>query len=208
MNAVLRGAGRLALALTVAAGAGCAQLGTLEDIAGAVLNPGGMGGGGQEVAGEVRRVDTRSQRLEIRTQDGRTGTVSFDNRTRVVYRQQEYQVTSLEQGDYVAMRVQQDSRGGAYTDYIVVQESVRDRGGTSTGSDARAQVMEGTAGYVDLQRGQFQLRTRSSGTVIVSLPYGARASEVDRFRRLREGDYVRVEVTYLGQQRVELYRFL
>src|SRR3712207_8834488 len=46
----------------------------------------------------------------FRSQDGRTGTVYFDDRTRVVYQQREYPVTSLEAGDYVSLRVQQDNR--------------------------------------------------------------------------------------------------
>ncbi|HEX2093330.1 MAG TPA: hypothetical protein VHG28_13060 [Longimicrobiaceae bacterium] len=209
MNAGIRGISRLALGAALLTGAGCAQLGTMEDILGGVMSPTGGGNNG-ELVGEIRYVDTRNQRIELRTQDGRTAALYYDGRTQVVYRQQEYPVTALEQGDYVSARVQQGSQRELYTDYIYVQQSVQDRGGQG-GHDDRTggiQRTEGTVGTVDYSRGTFILRERNGSTVQVSLPYGASRSDVDRFRRLRNGDYVRLEVQALSQTRVELYRFL
>jgi hypothetical protein len=206
MNAMLRGMHRLALSAAVLAAAGCAQLGqlgSLEEVLGGVISPGGAGTGG-ELRGEVRHVDTRNQRIEIDSHEGGRGAVHYDSRTRVVYQQREYPVTALEAGDVIALRVQRDSRGNLYTNYIQVQESVRDRGGYET--DDRVQRVEGNVGYVDLQRGQFELRTRSRGTVTVYLTYGADRSDVDRFRRLRSGDYVRADVNFVSQTRAELVR--
>ncbi len=209
MNAILRSTCRLALSAAVLAATGCAQLGqlgSLEDVLGTVLGPGGgPGQQGGELRGEIRQVDARNQRIEINSYEGQRGVVHYDDRTRVVYQQREYPVTALEQGDVVGMRVQRDSRGNLYTDYIQVQESVRDRGG-SYETEGRTQQIDGNVGGIDYQRGEFELRTRQQGTVRVFLTYGADRSEVDRFRRLRSGDYVRAEVRFAGQGRAELVR--
>lgn len=208
MSTILQRTCRLALSAAVLAAAGCAQLGrlgSLEDVLGTVMGPGGAGQGG-EVRGQIRHVDTRNQRIEIETDQGQRGAVHYDSRTRVVYQQREYPVSALEQGDVVGMRVQQDSRGNLYTDYIQVQQSVQDRGG-GYDTGANAQQIEGNVGYVDLQRGEFDVRTRQQGTVRVYLTYGADRTTVDRFRRLRSGEYVRAEVRSAGQGRAELVRF-
>jgi exosome complex RNA-binding protein Csl4 len=208
MKSMLRGTYRLALAVAMLAATGCAQLGqlgSLEDVLGTVMGPGGAGQQGGELRGEIRHVDTRNQRIEVDSYEGQRGTVHFDSRTRVVYQQREYPVTALEQGDVVGMRVQRDSRGNLYTDYIQVQESVRDRGGDRE-TGGRTQQIDGNVGAVNQQRGEFELRTRQHGTVRVFLTYGADRSDVDRFRRLRSGDYVRAEVTFVSQGRAELVR--
>ena len=213
MNTMMRGVLRLALGAAVLTGAGCAQmgqLGTLGDVLGGVMNPQGAGAQGQ-ISGRVENVDTRNARLEIYTQEGRREAVFFDDRTRVIYQQREYPVTALERGDEVALRVQRDNRGNLYTGEIHVQRNVREGGGgygNEGQSGSQVQRLEGNVGYVDTSRGQFEVRSQYGGTVLVTLPYGASASTVDRFRRLRNGDYVRMEVIPVNQQRAELQRFL
>ena len=199
-----------AAGLALLAGAGCSQLGTVGDILGGVLTPAGGGQGG-EVYGEIRAIDTQRQIVQIQTQQGQVGNVYFDNRTQVVYNQQRYSVTALERGDVVAMRIQQDQRGNAYTDYIQVTQSVQDRGGGYGGgypdnTGYGTTRLEGNVGWVDTSRGQFELRT-SRGTVTVVMPYSPSSGTLDRFRRLRGGDYVRVEGQLVSQNRFELSRF-
>lgn len=207
MNAVLQRIGQLTLCVALLAGAGCAQMGTWEDVLGGVLTP-GMGG---EVTGEVRRVDTRRQRIELLTHEGRREVVGYDRRTRVVYRQREYPVSALERGDEVSLRLRRDTRGDLYTDYVQVRRSVSDRGGyggrEDYGHGARVERLEGRVEHVDYRRGQFSVRDRYGREVLVSLPYGARRSDVDRLRRLRRGEHVRVEVERLNERRAELRRF-
>ena len=195
-----------ALALGTGA-AGCAQLGGLENVLGGVMNPNGAGG---NVAAEVRYVDDRRQTIEFETNDRRVGTVYYDDRTRVVYQNQDYRPTALEAGDQVTMRVQQDSRGNAYTDYIVVTRSVStsSSGGGYSTVDYGLQTLSGDVGRVDTQRGMFELRMQNGQYVWVSLPYNAHSSDVDRFRRLRGGEYVRISARVLSQDRVELDRFM
>jgi hypothetical protein len=206
------GAAALAAVLATAAG-GCSQMGPIGDVLGGVLSPAGGANDG-EVGGEVRNVDPQRQQITLQLQDGRTGTVMYDNRTQVVYQQRQYPVTALEPGDYVIVRVQQTQNGGAYTDYIFVQQSVQERTGGVYGNDtggtyggSQLQQLTGNVGQVDYNRGTFELRT-NQGTTVVTMPYNPRVSEADRFRRLRGGDYVRVEGRYVTRDRFELERFL
>jgi len=197
---------RLALALALIAGSGCEELGNLGNPPGGIYGPSGGAQQG-DLVGEVQRVDTRLQQIELRTQDGRTAVVGYDSRTRVTYRGEEYSVADLEPGDLVGMEIQQNSRGNYYTNLIRVRQSVQERGGTSA-PRAPVQQLEGTVGKVDYERGFFELRDPYSGTVVVSLPYNPRRSIADRFRQIRSGDNVRVEGRFLNRDRFELEEFL
>jgi hypothetical protein len=157
--------------------------------------------------GEVRNVDIRARQIELRTDSGRRELVRYDSNTRVVYRQQEYAVSNLEPGDYVAVRAQQDRDVRSYTDYITVRESAQDRGGYGR-SGGRSNRLEGTVSYIDSRRGTFEVRDRDGLTVVVTLPFNASRADRDRFNRLREGDHVRAEGNYVGQDRFELDAFL
>jgi hypothetical protein len=194
------------LALAVLTLAGCHELGHIDGI-------GGYGTpGGNDLIGEVSYIDTRARQIELRTDAGRTLSVGYDNNTRVTYRQQDYAVSNLEPGDYVAMRAQQDRDGRYFTDLITVRESVQDRAGygsgSRSGSTGRVDRLEGRVEYVDSRRGTFEVRDRNNRIVVVSLPYSAPRTISDRFNRLREGDYVRIEGRFLNQDRLELENFL
>ena len=116
MKARILGLRLVALAAMLSA-TGCAQAGALGEILGGVMGPQGEGqqGQGGQVVAEIQQIDARQGVMQIRTQNGQTGTVRFDQNTRVVYQQREYNVTALERGDVVAFQVQQDQRGNAYT---------------------------------------------------------------------------------------------
>lgn len=109
----------------------CAQLGSLGDLLGAI---GGSGGAQQQqqqaqLQAEVQQVDANSQRLYVRTQQGQSGAVRFDNRTVVVYRQQQYPITALERGDIVVMQLHEISQNELYASRIEVTQSVQERTG-------------------------------------------------------------------------------
>jgi hypothetical protein len=204
MYTIFRGIKPLAVMTFTVLAAGCSQLGGLGGL-GDILGGGtGAGGGSGQVEGEVRRVDSRDQRIELRTRQGQTINVSYDRQTRVEYQGRDYPPTALEAGDVVAMRIQQDARGNYYTDYVTVQRSVREGGGQSGGS---ARTVTGTVQYIDTQRGQFELRA-NTGTVLISLPYNPTRDDADRFRYLRRGESVRAEVVFYNSERAELVRFL
>jgi len=167
--------------------------------------------GQDEFVAEVERLNTSSREIHLRPNNSRTRVVGYTADARVVFRGREYPVTQLESGDVVVMQLRQDSRGNSYTDLIRVQESIRDRD-QSRGDTSRAgtgiQTMDGRVEQVDFQRSSFEIRGQSRERVIVSLSDNARRSDVDRFRALRSGDYVRVEGRFLDRERFELENFL
>jgi hypothetical protein len=61
---------------------------------------------------------------------------------------------------------------------------------------------------LDFQRRSFEIRDQSRERVIVSLSSNAQSLDEDRFRALRDGDYVRIEGRFLDRQRFELAAFL
>lgn len=181
--------------------AGMGGLGAIEDILGGAM---GGGGGPAQVRAEVQGIDERSQTIQVTTQDGQSGAVRYDQRTTVVYQQQQYPVNALERGDIVLLHLQQSSSGETYVGRIDVEQSVQDR--TGQAGSGQVQIIEGQVGQIDHNQGAFQLRTQSV-TLVVTLPYNAPSQTVDRFHRLRQGEHIAIEGTMLSQNRVELRRF-
>lgn len=184
--------------LVVLAVAGCNELGQLGDL-------GNYGSSSRNIVGEVSNIDTRAREIEVRTDGGRTQSIRFDNNTQVVYRQRDYAVSNLEPGDYVALRTKQDRDGRLYTDQITVRESVQERGGA--GRVGRQDRFEGTVESIDSRRGIFEVRDRQNRLILVTLPFNAPRNVSDRFNRLREGDFVRIEGRFVNQERFELDSF-
>jgi hypothetical protein len=178
--------------------AGCHELGHVDGI-------GDYGTQSNEIVGEIQNIDTRSQQIEIRTDAGRTSLIRYDNNTQVIYRQRNYQVSNLERGDYVAARIQQDRDGRNYTDTVTVRESVQDRGSTGR---ARLDRIEGRVEYVDDRRGTFEIRDSRNRLIVVSVAFNAPRAVTDRFNRLRNGDFVRIEGRTVSADRFDLEDFL
>jgi hypothetical protein len=168
---------------------------------------GGLGMG-RHLSGEIRSVDSRRQQIQITTSNRRSEVISYDSRTAVVYRQQRYPVSSLERGDYVAVRVREDSRGRLHADRIDVQAGARDRNGTAGRVGSRIQRYDGRVSRLNAQEGWFQMDMGRSGVYTVTLPYNPDRTTRDRFRRLRRGQDVRFEGELLNRNRVEIRRFL
>ncbi|HYH80502.1 MAG TPA: hypothetical protein VEX86_11920 [Longimicrobium sp.] len=215
----LRGAVMLGMGVAVT---GCSQLGGLENVLGGVLGPAAGSGNANasEVYGTVRGVDTQRQMIQIQTQNGQVGNIYFDQNTRVVYQNQQYPVTALEQGDQIGMRIQQAQNGNAYTDYITVTRSVQEANGGYSNTNPNGgydnntggyntggyQQVEGRVTWVDVQRGQFGLTT-NRGNLTVVMPYQSNANAANRFRNLRNNEIVRVEGQLVANGRLELSRF-
>jgi len=167
--------------------------------------------GQDEFVAEVERLDTSSREIHLRPNNSRARVVGYSADARVMYRGRDYPVTQLEAGDVVVMQLRQDSRGNSYTDLIRVQESIRDRDQSRRDTSRPAtgiQTVDGRVERVDFQRNSFEMRDQSRERVLISLPDNARRSDVDRFRALRSGDYVRVEGRFLDRERFELDGFL
>jgi hypothetical protein len=188
-----------AMACLLLATGACSQLGSIL---------GGVGGAGSpqasQVSGYIEGVDTRTQQVAIQTSGGQRVILLFDNQTSVVYQNQNYPVTALERGDQVTARVQSTSNGEYYTDLIQVDRSVSSNG-TSTGWGS-VQSLQGTVGQIDRTNGLFRLDGTGS-SVIVSLPYNIRQSDLATFNNLRVGDRVRIYGVFLNNSRVELRQF-
>jgi hypothetical protein len=174
----------------------CSQLGS-------ILGGGAGAPQSNQVSGYVEGVDPRSQQIAIQTQNGQRVMLSYDNQTAVVYQNQNYAVTALERGDQVTARVQSTSGGAYYTDYVQVDQSVTN---TSGGASGNVQSLEGTVGQIDRANGQFRL-DGNNASVIVSLPYNVRQTDLNRFNSLRVGDRVRFYGVLLNNSRVELRQF-
>jgi exosome complex RNA-binding protein Csl4 len=187
-----------ALALT-----GCDELARIGDL-------GNYGSLGTDLIGEVENVDTRAREIELRTDSGRTSVVRYDDRTQVIYQQRNYSVANLEPGDYVAARVQRDRDGQDFADTITVRESVQERGGSRSSGrgNRRLDRAEGTIENIDPRRGTFEMRDSRDHLVLVSVPFNAPRSVIDKFNNLRTGDHVRVEGRAVGADRFDLENFL
>jgi hypothetical protein len=186
--------------------AGLGSLGGLADILGAVGGIPGAGGQQGQLTAEVQRVNPQQQTIHIRTQDGQSGPVLYDQNTVVVYQQQQYPVTALEPGDVANFQLQQAQNNNLYAARVDVVQSVQQRGGQAGGG--QLYQLAGRVGSIDHNRGVFELQTQTSGVVLVSLPYNPSSATADRFRRLRSGDSVGIEGYLVAQGRVELSRFL
>jgi hypothetical protein len=196
----LRRAARAGAAVAALAALGaCSSTGSLGDILGGVLG----GGGGQQVAGTIRGVDTRNQQITLQQSNGQNVALGYDNNTRVVFENRNYAVTNLEYGDEVVARVL-NNNGAYHTDSITVTRSV---GGTATGNTSgNVQSFQGTVRQIDRQNGAFTMDV-NNGTLTVSLPYNVNSRDLQRFQNLRSGDAVRFYGAFLNNSRVELRQF-
>jgi hypothetical protein len=116
----------------------------------------------------------------------------------------------LEPGDYIAARVQRDRDGRDFADTITVRESVQERGGSRSSGrgNRRLDRAEGTIENIDPRRGTFEMRDSRDHLILVSVPFNAPRSVIDRFNNLRTGDHVRVEGRAVGADHFDLESFL
>jgi Cu/Ag efflux protein CusF len=200
-----RGAALLALAAGGLATGACSNAGNIGEILGSVLG-GQTAGANNQVTGIVRGVDTRSSQIGLQLSNGQTVGLQYDANTQVVYNNQRYNVTSLDQGDQVTARIQQNGNA-YYTDLVQVDAPVQGSGGTGTTTNTNVQAVSGTVRQIDTQNGLFTMNTSNYGTLTVSLPYNVSRADQSRFTNLRSGDAVRLYGVFLNNQRVELRQF-
>jgi hypothetical protein len=199
----MRLAQRVLGAAVMATAAACANTGGLGNILGGVLAP-----QAQQVGATVQTVDTRNSTISLTQSNGQMLSVMFDNRTKVVYQNQLYPVTSLEYGDQVIARLQDNGNNGYYTDSITVTQPVNGSttGSTSTNS-ANVQTLQGTVRQIDRAAGWFTIDGGNGVQLTVTLPYRANSQDVNRFNNLRIGDYVRFAGVFVNSNRIELRQF-
>lgn len=210
MNAVRRGAMRSLLGITLLAAGGCAGISVADVLAAST----GLPGMGSRLSGEVRRVDHRRQTIQLSGWQGGGEELRYDARTRVSYGRRSYRVSALERGDEVSVSVQRGRHGDLYARHIVVERSVRERGSDrhrdrrgDWEDGAEVRLLEGRVEQVDHRAGWLELAPHRGRRIMVVVPARAGKKEIREFRRLRRGNYVRLEAELLGRERAELVRF-
>jgi hypothetical protein len=162
-----------------------------------------------EVSGEIDQIDPARREIRVIAADGRRDVLRYDF-TRVTYHGFDYAVTDLEAGDRIAYRTA--PRDNGYLEFIRLQEPIQARGAPSVdrreARSSRNDMVEGTVDRIDYNRGIFDVRPVYGRTVTVSLPYNARAADVDSFRALRRGDRVRVEGEFVNPDNLQLLAFI
>ena len=195
---------RVSAAVMIVAFAGACAGNSLGNILGSVMGGGAQSGQSGELSGTIRGVDSRSQQISIQQSNGQTIPVSYDNQTQVVYQNQNYSPTALENGDRVTARIQANGNS-YYTDYVQVDQSVN---GTGTGSSSNVQLLQGTVRQVDLRNGWFTVvDTNGFNTLTITVPNNLSTNDINRFRSLRNGDFVRFYGVYLNNTQVQLRQF-
>jgi hypothetical protein len=169
-----------------------------------------------EIRAEVTEVDPVHREIRVIWMDGgRRDIIPYDlNYTRVRYHGYDYPVDALQPGDLVAFVPA--PRATPYIDTLRVQVPVQARvpgspyaRATVPGTTVRGRMLEGTVDRIDYDRGVFDVRPRDGSRVVtIALPYNARRDDVDNFRRLRNGDYVRVEGEFVNADNVQLMAFV
>ena len=204
MHLINRAAAGITLAMALTLTIGCMENIALVGRPTLQLEP-------EEIFAEIARVDGRSRQLNLRLENNRDRVVEYSADARVLYRGRDYSIAQLENGDKVSMQLKRDARGNSYTDLIRVQETVQDRNQSRRGDDSpvpRIQTLDGRVEQLDFQRRSFEIRDQSRERIIVSLASNAQSLDENRFRALRDGDYVRIEGRFLDRQRFELAAFL
>ena len=194
---------RVSAAAMIVAFAGACAGNSLGNILGGVLGGGSQQQSGQ-LTGTIRGVDSRSQQISIQQSNGQTVPVYYDNQTQVVYQNQSYSPSALENGDRVTARIQANGNN-YYTDYVQVDQSVN---GTSGGYSSNVQQLQGTVRQVDMRNGWFTVvDTNGYNTLTVTVPSNLNTNDINRFRSLRNGDFVRFYGVYLNNTQVQLRQF-
>ncbi len=162
-----------------------------------------------EVSAEIDQIDPTRREIRVIADDGRREILRYDF-TRVTYHGFDYAVADLEAGDRIAYRTA--PRDNGYLESIRLQEPIQARGapraGRRTAQRSRNDVVEGTVDRIDHNLGVFDVRPPSGRRVTVSVPYNARAADVDSFRALRRGDRVRVEGEFVNPDNLQLLAFI
>ena len=167
--------------------------------------------GPAEIEAEVVEIDRANREIHVVSERGRNRTLPIDlDRTLVTYHGFDYAVSSLEAGDLIAYQSVPRDRG--YLESIRIVEPVQARTGSGFMRPApgipRTDVVEGRVQRIEPDLGVFDLQPRVGDSVTVSIPYNARTADIESFRRLRRGDYVRVEGRFVSPDSLQLLSFL
>lgn len=162
------------------------------------------------VTGEVRSIDHRRNHMTIREGYGRSYTLSYDNKTRVIDGNRRYSINALDRGEQVRVWVAYDRRGTPWIERVEVRDNVRGRRDDSRDrrvATPRVQRLDGTISWLDSRRNSFTLEHGRNNRVVVRIPSRLQRDDARRIERLRRGDRVSIDVREIDRGTVELIRF-
>ena len=171
---------------------------------------GGYGDPANTLRGTALGIDARYNAFLFQTDDGRQLNFYYDAQTRVRYRDRDYPLQSIQQGDYLVVRMRRSNQPPPPTaDLITVTSTAQPRPGHGSGPVGRSRFerIEGPVQYVDGRRSAFSIRDQSNAMVIVTVPADASARDRDRFGRLQVGTHVRLEGHFTDRDHFELEAF-
>jgi hypothetical protein len=159
-------------------------------------------------SGEIERVDTARREIVLEAEPGVETrlrgaddrlVIAYDDRTRVVYRGEQYQPGALEAGDLVRVELQYAAGGDLYTPYVEVTDSVQQR----TGGDDLAGTLSGKVDDVDDVRREIRIDTAEGDYRVrydddTPVVYEGREY---RATALEAGDLIRVDTRFDGGER-------
>lgn len=159
-------------------------------------------------SGEIERVDTARREIVLDAEPGVETrlqgaddrlVVGYDDRTRVIYRGQQYEPAALEPGDLVRVELQYADGGDLYTPYVEVTESVGQHGG----DDDLAGTVSGEVEAVDDVRREIRLDTGDGDFTVrydddTPVVYEGREY---RATALEPGDRIRVDTRDVAGER-------
>jgi hypothetical protein len=185
---------------------------------------------GSPVRGTVRYIDASRRTIELDRSTGGSVVLDFENNTPVHFNNQSYQVTDLERGDEVEIRVRDLGGNRWIAQDVTVIRSVSGTNGTNNGtwndnSSTSRSTIRGTVASIDRNRRTFQLQganwisgfnTGAGGTMgTITVQYDDNTSvdvngSLHPMAGLERGDIVDVQVSASGStyiaQRVFLVR--
>ena len=148
--------------------------------------------GNVEFIGTVQELDHSRRELYLRTEGGQSQIVTYTNGTRVAADGKEISTSELGRGDVIEVRMRGTADGRAVADSILVRE----RGDRNT-------TIEGTVERVLSDRRVIELRTAAGALTNVYVPQDSPETVDNEFKRLRSGDFVRLQGIFLGENRFE-----
>ena len=159
-------------------------------------------------SGEIERVDTARREIVLDAEPGVETrlrgagdrlVVAYDDRTRVVYRGEQYEPAALEAGDRVRVELQYAAGGDLYTPYVEVTQSVQQR----PGDDDLAGTLSGEVDSVDDVRREIRVDTADGDFTVrydddTPVLYEGREY---RATALEPGDLIRIDTRDVAGER-------
>jgi hypothetical protein len=157
-------------------------------------------GGPRQVTATVNGIDHGLREIYLRAASDQHYVVNYTADTRVLADGREYGARGLKLGDRVRVALREGDDKRLYAEEIRVDSA-------AAPGPIGVSAVEGTVESILPERGVLELRVLSGDLLTIYVPESANEATRSRFRRIRVGDYVRLEGERLGEHRLELLAF-